>query len=392
MLSFFRILVRWRKFILAATLFTTLIMAAVSLILPKWYTASASIFPPEAKAGVSMYTEMLQNLQVPLLGAVGAGGRPETIYVDMLKSRYIGQKLVEEFDLFRVYGVGLIEDALAELHAHTGFTLFENGLVIVNFEDRDPKRAAAIANRYIQLLDEFNRELNVTRASRTREFVERQLVDRKNLLADAEQALKDFQVKHETLELEEQLRAAMSIVGDLTADAIALETELRILGHYTSPTSDEYLRKKQEYDEVVQQLQKLKVTHGNKDEDLLRAYLPTLADIPELALQLLRLKRAVEIETAVYTMLVKEYEKSRIEEARDTPTLQVMDRAEVPNLRSRPKRKLMVVLGALVGFGWSAFLAVLTTVWRENRERSKVITEVIDPIVGDFARVFRRRR
>lgn len=391
MLSLFTTLVAWRRFIITATFLTAAVVAVISLLLPKWYTATTSIFPPDTKTSVPMYAEVLQSLQMPLLGAVGTGARPETIFIDMLKSRHIGEKLIEEFDLRKVYKVALVEETLKALASHTGYTLLENGVVVVSFEDRDPERAAAIANRYVELLDQFNRELNVTRASRTRQFIESQLEVRKKMLADAEVALKEFQEKNQALELDEQLRSAMSIISDLTAKAIALETELEILEHYASPTSDEYLRKKREYEAVIDQLNKLKINHTEDERDLLHAYLPALEEIPELALQLLRLKRTVDIESAVYTMLLKEYEKSRIEEARDTPTIQVLDRAAVPNIRSRPKRKMLVLVGAMVGLGWSAFLALFVTAWRENRERSRVVA-VLEPIVTDIGRIFRRRQ
>ncbi len=385
-------LVEWRKFIIAATVITSVLVAIVSFLLPQWFTARTTIFPAEPEAGFSMYSELLQNLQGPLLGgAMGSGARPETVYIDMMKSRYIGTKLVEEFDLFNVYGIALIEDALAELSSHTGYTLLENGMVIVYFEDRDPERAAAIANRYIELLDEFNREIAISRASKTRTFIEGQLEERKTLLARAESDLNEFQESNQALELEEQLRSAMTIVTDLTAEAIALETELKILEHYTAPTSDEYQRKKREYEELLVQLKKLKLSTDLDDKDLLHAYLPTLEEIPDLALQMLRLKRKVEVETTIYLMLLKEYEKSRIEEARDTPTVQVMDLASAPNLRSRPKRKIMIVGGALAGLGWSGFLALFIGAWRQNRERSKAVAEVLAPVRDDFSGLFRRK-
>jgi uncharacterized protein involved in exopolysaccharide biosynthesis len=392
MLFIFKTLVSWRKFIVTATFLTAVVVAGISLLLPKWFTAATSIFPPEQSGATPLYAELLQNMQMPLLGPMGTGARPETIFIDMMKSRYIGERLIDEFDLAEEYKAGIIEDALTALHSHTGFTLLENGIVIVSFEDKDPQRAADVANRYVELLDEFNRELSVTRASKTKEFIERQMQERRAMLAEAELELKYFQEENEALELSEQLRAAMTIVTELTTQAIALETELNILEHYTSPTSDEFLQKKRQYDEVVEQLEKLKLNDGDDERDLLHAYLPTLEEIPELALELVRLKRMVGIETSVYTMLLKEYEKSRFEEARDTPTVQVMDRAAVPNLRSRPKRKTLVIIGALVGLGWSAFLALLITVWRENRERSRVFTDVVNPIADDFSRVFRRKK
>ena len=189
----------------------------------------------------------------------------------------------------------------------------------------------------------------------------------------------------------EQLRAALSIVSDLTADAIALETELNILENYTSVNSEEYQQKKLEYEQVLQQLTRLKINTDQDEEDLLRAYIPTLEDVPELALQMLRFQRNVGIENTVYTMLVKEYEKSRIEEARDTPTVQVMDVASAPSLRSRPRRKVLVIVGAMAGLGWSAFLTVLIAAWRENRVRSKIIDDVFAPIIADLSRFTRRR-
>ncbi len=388
----FKTLVEWRKFIITATLLTALVIVIVSLVLPQYFTAYTTIFPAEPEGGLSMYSDLLQNLQVPLIGSMGTGARPETVFIDMMKSRYLRTKLIEEFDLFEIYDVALIEDALDEVRAHTGFTLIENGLVTVGFEDRDPERAAAIANRYIELLDEFNRSINMGRASRTREFVEKQLEERKIALADAEAALNEFQETHQALELEEQLRSAMTIVTNLTAEAIALEIELEILAHYTSPSSDEYQQKSREYEKVVEQLRNLKLSTDQNDEDLLHAYLPTLDEIPDLALQMLRFRRKVEIETAIYTMLLKEYEKSRIEEARDTPTVQVMDYATVPNLRSRPKRKIMVVVGAVAGLGWSSFLALFVGAWRENRERSKAVSDVLGPVRADLSRILGRKR
>lgn len=391
MLFFFKTLVGWRKFILSCGVLATAIMVALSFWLPKWYTAVTSIFPPETKTGIPIYAELMENLQMPLLGPMATGARPETIHIDIMKSRAIGERIIEEFDLYRVYGVSIIEDALRQLHSKMGFTLLDNGLLIITFEDRDPERAAAVANRMVELLDEFNRTLNVSRASRTKEFIEGQLEQRKTILAEAETALREFQESHQALELDEQIRSAMDIVGQLTGTAIELEIELKILSHYTSPTSEEYTRKKNEYDEILAQLSKLKVSRSRSDGDLLRAYIPTLEEVPELALQMMRLRRTVDIETAVYTMLIKEYEKSRIEEARDTPTLQVMDPASVPNLKSRPKRKALVVVGALVGLGWGAFLAVFITAWRENKDHSAVFTEVLNPVFSDFARVFRRK-
>jgi len=391
MLFLFQTLVARRRFIILSGVAGAAIMAIVSLLLPKWYTASTTIFPPETNPAASMYAQLFESISAPLLGQIGTGAAPETIYIDMLKSRTIREKIIEEFGLMKEYHAGLIEDALKAFHEHCGFTLLVNGLIEVTFEDRDPQQAAAIANRMIELLDEFNQKMKITRAGRTREFVEGQLEAHKQELADAETALRDFQQSHHTLELDQQLSAAMDIVSSLTARAIALETEMEILGRYASTSSDEYKRKKNEYSELLRQLNKLK-HGGDSDEDALLSFIPTLEQVPELALELYRYKREVEIQTAVYTMLVKEYEKARIEEARDTPTVQILDKASVPNLRSRPRRKILVLIGGAAGFGWAALVALFTAAWRDNPERSGRWRRAFAPLAEDVSRLLRRRR
>lgn len=390
MLFFLQTLISWRRFILASALVSAAIMGGVSLLLPKWYTAKTSIFPPEPTVAMPMYAELVQQLSAPLLGPVASGAAPETIYIEMLKSRTVGEKVVAEFGLMDLYGASRIEDCLDELHSHLGFTLLENGLLIVTFEDREPERAAAIANRMVQLIDETTRGLKVSRAARTREFVERQVVERQTLLAQAETDLKEFQQKFDAVDLDEQLRSAMDIVTSLSARAIALDTEMRIMAHYTSKTSEEYQRKQTEYNEVVSQLSKLKTNDKSTDGDMMRSFIPALSDIPDVALQYIRLKRAVEVQTTVYTMLVSEYEKARIEEARDTPVVQVLDAAAPPNLRSRPKRKLLMLVGLLIGLGWGGLVALFATAWRENRGNAAAVRGLLEPMVGDFTR-FRRR-
>ena len=388
---FFKTLVKWRGFIVKSSITVAAVTAVISFLLPQWFTASTSIFPPETNTGVPMYSEILQNLSLPLLGPMASGIAPETVYIDMLKSRRIGEKLVAEFRLFERYKVERMEQALEHLHSHAGFTLLENGLLIITFEDRDPKLAANLLNRMVELLDELNRELNITRASRMRVFIESQLKEREAYLSAAEDSLNKFQEEHKALDLEKQLEVTMYIVSSLTTRAISLRTELDILSYYTSKTSEEYVRLKREYEEVVEELGKLKVNDIGNDEDIIRSFIPALNEIPALSLELLRFKRRVEIESSVYAMLIQEYEKARFEEARDMSTLQVLDAAQPPSLRSRPKRKLLVLAGFLLGLAWSAMIALIVTVWRENRERSAVVQDVLGPLASDFRRFLRRR-
>ncbi|NIM20763.1 MAG: hypothetical protein GTO51_11145 [Candidatus Latescibacteria bacterium] len=385
-------LVMWRKFIVSSALVAAAAMAVVSLLLPKWYTARTSIFPPEPQGSVPAYAEFVQSLQLPLFGGGGVGAQSATIYIDILMSRKVGEQITEEFGLKRVYGSSSVTEALGSLHSHSTFRLLENGLLIIQFEDRDPERAASVANRFVELLDEFNQELNSARASKTREFIARQLEIHGRDLQRAEEELRVFQEQNQALEISEQVKSTLEVMSDLTGEAIALEVEMDILGQYASESSEEYVDKKERYDEILGQLKKFKVNSARDEEDFVRSFFPTLDKVPEVTLDLLRLTRRVKIEEKVYELLIKEHEKARIDEARDTPTIQVLDRAEIPEIRSRPKRKILVVLGGLVGFGWSALLAVMVTLWREQEEQRGVVKEIFGPVLNDISRIFRRKK
>jgi uncharacterized protein involved in exopolysaccharide biosynthesis len=384
------VLIKWRKFVVASSLIAVVGMAVISLVLPKWYTARTSVFPPETGGGMSMYADIIQSFQVPLLGPLAGGAAPGTIYIDILMSHKIGSQIIEEFGLKEMYGQDIMSEALQTLHSHCSFSILENGLLHISYEDKDPEQAAAVANRLAVLLDEFNRQLNITRASRTREFVEEQLEARSQTLAMAEEDMRKFQEENETLEIEAQINSSLDVMSGLAAQAIALEVEMEILSQFASKSSDEYKNKKRRYDKLLGQLKKFKVSSARDEEDFVRSFFPTLDKVPQVTLEFLRLTRRVKIEEAVYELLVKEYEKSRIDEARDTPTIQVLDEATVPEIRSRPKRKLLVVVGGLVGFGWSALIAIIITIWREQGEQRRNLQKIFDPVVKDFSRIFRR--
>ena len=393
MLFILKTIIRRRKFVLASGLLTAAVAVVVSLFLPKWYTAHTSVFPPETRSAMSGYMQVLQqSLQIPIFGPSAVGARPNTIYIDVMLSRRVGERVVEEFDLKRVYKTALMSETIDVLHSHTFFSLLENGLLNVSFEDQDPEQAAAITNRYIELLDGFNREANVTRASKTKEFIAGQLELHEEALEQAEEALREFQEVHETLKLDEQITAAIEIVADLTAEAVALEIDLEILRHYTSQASEEYTRKKKEHDEILNQLTMFKADSARAEDDQVRSFFPTFDAVPRVGLDLARLIRRVKIEEAVYGLLIEQYEKSRIEEAKDTPTVQVLDRAEVPERRSRPSRKTLVIVGGILGLAWSSLFAILLAVWREDKQRVQTLRELVRPFASDFERIYRRKK
>jgi uncharacterized protein involved in exopolysaccharide biosynthesis len=393
MLAVLQTLLRWRKFILIAGLASALLMAGISLLLPKWYTAASSVFPPETNQfGTSSWKQTMMALQLPVLGPTASGLAPSTIYVDVLKSRRVCERIIDEFNFKEIYKAKLMDDALAVLHSHTFYSLMDNGLLTIRFEDQDPKRAAAVTNRYVELLDEFNRGLNSTRASNTKRFIAEQIQIRSDDLSEAEDSLRAFGEQNKTLHLDAQVDRSISVVSTLTADAIALEVDLEILRQYASTSSQEYIRKKKRYDEVLRQLQKFEISSTRSENDVIRAFFPTFDKVPEVTLELARRTRRVRVEEKVYQLLVEEYEKSRIEEARNTPTVSVLDIARVPEQKSRPKRAVIALAGGVAGVAWSSLFALFSTMWREDSRRSATVRGLLQPLFADLRRFRRRQR
>src|SRR6188768_1843092 len=118
MLFFFQTLIAWRRFIIVGALASAIVLGAVSFVLPSWYTARTSIFPPEPTMALPMYAEVMQQLSAPLLGPIATGAAPETIYIEMVKSRSVGEKVIDEFDLKNLYRCDHVEECLDELHSH----------------------------------------------------------------------------------------------------------------------------------------------------------------------------------------------------------------------------------------------------------------------------------
>ena len=247
----------------------------------------------------------------------------------MLASRRLNQEVIEEFGLKKRYKRKLDEDALKELTRHTKFKLTEAGTIEISIEDRDPKLAAAMANEYVERLDRFNREVRMTKGRRTREFLSLRLAEVKVELEAAEQALANYESKHRSPALSPELSAAAEAAARLYTQRAGLQVRLGVVQSYARPGSDEVTA-------IEQQIRSIELQLGA---------------LPETGLQQARLFRRVRTLEQVWMLLTAQYEEARIDEARDVTTVGVLDPAVPPERHARPKRLVVVAIGALLGMG-----------------------------------------
>ena len=327
---------RWR-FVLGTALGAALLTLGITFLVPKWYTASAVILPPEESDLLSNMSLAQRALsKFPAFGILQDYFTPADVYKAVLGSRTVQEELVREFDLQRVYRQKSREKTLKALSQHTRLKLNADGTLKVSVEDKDPKRAADMANAYLIALDRFNVEKRNTTAHRTRVFLQTRLADTDSLLRSSEEALRRYQEQHGTVAPPNVGSADVQAAADVMSRKLMLQVRLGVLRSYLSEDTDQVMQAKQELAQLERRL----------------------AAIPELQGDLVRLIRDQKVYEQLYLLLTAELEQARIRETMNTPTVQLLDDAVPPERHSRPKKGLLTLaawLVALIGAAaWAA--------------------------------------
>ena len=325
-----------RRTVATLVVAATVLTGIVAFLLPSWYRGDAVLLPPsEEESGVGL-SSLLRGIGVAGV-KVPTQAVPADVFVAILESRGLNEEIVRRFGLQRRYRARFLVDAVKQLRRHAGFKVTDAGTIEVSVEDRDPKQAAAMTNAYVDLLDRFNRDMRMTRGRRTRMFVEGRLNETRDELARAEQRLASYQSIHKSAVLSREMTTAMETAARLYADRTALQVRLGVAQTYTRGQSDETTQ-------IGEQLASL-------DRQL--------AVLPASGLDLARLYRDARTLEQVFAVLTAQYEQSRIDEVRDTPTIDVLDRATPPEKKSRPRRSLMIAAAFLLSLGMGVGYAIL---------------------------------
>jgi len=353
--------------------------------MPKIYESTASILPQiDSKEGMGF------GSLLALSGGGGAGAgalaqglgislpvmpaTPTDIFTAMLKSRIMADEIIKQFSLMNLYEAKTMQDARKALENDTKITVSKEKLIKVTVEAQSPQLASDIANFYVSSLDRLNRNLNVTRSGQNRVFIGKRLIDTKTNLVKAEEALKEFQTKNKAVHLEAQGRVAIEAAAMIQAEISATEVQLQVMESYLTPDNPEVVRMRSNLGELKKQLALLETGKGGKGQLPGDRMHPAFITVPSLVLEYGRLLREVKVQEALNTMLTSQYEQAKIAEARDTPSVQVLDPAIPAERKSKPTIKLnMLVAGVLalfLGIFLAFFLEYLERIKREVNERS----------------------
>lgn len=355
------ILAKRKKMIAYFTLGITLLAAIVSLLIPKTFTATTRVLPPQQSQSSAFAMLAQMNPLAASLGRDLGLKNPGDLYVAMIKSRTVADNLINQFDLRKVYDKKTYEDARKKLANRSDVRATKEGIIEISVDDREPGRAAQVANAYVVELQKLSQSLAVTEASQRRLFFEQQLVSAKDSLTEAEVALKETQEKTGLIQLDGQAKAIIESAAVLRAQIAAKEIQLQRMRLFATPQNPDLQGTEQELSGLRAQLSIVERKAGGGNGDIQVA----TSRVPAAGLEFIRRLRDVKYRETMFELLAKQFEAAKLDEAKNSAVIQVLDIAVEPEQKSQPKRWLIVLISAFVSF----LLSIIGALAQESFER-----------------------
>jgi uncharacterized protein involved in exopolysaccharide biosynthesis len=346
----------------------------IALLIPSRYESTVQLMPPDSQSNSGI--AMLAALAAKTSGGVGAiagdvlGIKSSgSLFIGILRSRTVEDRLVDRFHLKDVYGTKLDEDARQKLAENSGASEDrKSGIITLTVSDRDGQRARTMATAYVDELNRLVAELSTSSAHRERVFLEERLAAVKQDLDQASRELGEFSSKNATIDVKEQGRAMVEAAATLQGELIAAESQRRALEAIYTPNNVRVRAAQAQVSELRSQLQKL----GGKNEegdatDTVNpdSFYPSLRKLPLLGMKYADLYRRAKIQEVVFETLTQQYEIAKVQEAKETPSVKILDEANLPERRSFPPRTLITLLCGVMAFLGTAVWIVVKERWEQ---------------------------
>ena len=382
-----RVLARW---LLGGLLIATIL----AFVLPKQFESTTQLMPPDPKSGTGMTAMMMAAMAGPGAGNLGEsafGGLagellgikdPGAVFVEMLRSRTVKDRIIARFDLRKVYGTRYWEGARKRLNKHTEITQDrKSGVISVTVTDDDPNRATQIAQAYVEELDRISASVNTSAAHRERVFIEERLKGAKQDLERASEQFSEYASKNATLDMKEQGAATVEAAAVLQGQLIAAQSELEGLEQIYSPSNVRVRSMRARVDELQRQLNKVGGSEPSSDDPNSQEVFPSIRKLPLVGVRWTDLFRENKIQETVYELLTEQYELAKIEEAKETPVVKVLDIAVVPERKSGPHRMLIMIAGIILALAAGSAWVLGNASWRRldpDNPRKQLAQEIIN--------------
>ncbi|MFH1894246.1 MAG: Wzz/FepE/Etk N-terminal domain-containing protein [Candidatus Zixiibacteriota bacterium] len=354
--DYVRAVVNRRRLIFLNVIGVMIISISVSWMMPKWYKARALILPPEEQGnlagligntGLAGIAATAGSFALPVLAS------ESDVMATMLKSRTVLDAVIDSFDLTKVYEATTRESTRLRMLYNLNVDVGSDGVIKLEYVDKDSIRCAAIANALIKSMDWVRSELSVQRARETRMFVQQKLAETEEDIAKAEDSLTAFQRKYKIIAPEVQATATIQAAANLRAEMILKEIELDALRATHSENHPNVILIENAIAKISEKITELESgLVGLSDSSAQYLSIP-FSNVPDLTLKYGQLVRNLKIHETVFQVLTQQLEQAKIQETRETPTVSVLDWAVPPAYKFKPKK-------ARIGLT-AGFLALIAT-------------------------------
>jgi uncharacterized protein involved in exopolysaccharide biosynthesis len=381
----FRLLWSRRRFLLRSAAIGLLLSTLTAFLIPKSYVSTTQLMPPDSQSSSASSMAMMATMAARLSGgptSMGGGlgsvagdllgvKTSGALFIGVLRSETAQGHLVQQFDLKKIYGKRLVKSAQAKLDENTSISEDrKSGIITISVTDHSPQRAAALANAYVDELNSLVSELSTSSAHRERVFLEARLKVIKQGLDEASDQLAQFSSKNSTLDMQQEGKAMLDVAGNLAAQMIAAESQLEGLRQIYTDNNPRVRSLNARVAELQKELGKLSGSNSKLDDSSVvpgdsSAAMPSIRNLPLLGVKYSDYYRNVKIQETVYELLTQQCELAKVQEAKETPSVKVLDPATVPEDKSSPPRLMIMFFGTALTLITSVVLVWAGERWKE---------------------------
>jgi len=404
-----RLLWEQRRFLLRVGLWGLALSVLIALLLPVRYESETRLMPPDQQGGgLAMLAALAtkggggggigsSGIGGGLAGSLGgAAGEllglktSGALFVDMLGGPGVQDNLIQKFDLRKVYHDRYWQEARKDLDKHTSIKEDrKSGVITIAVTDHDPRRAQEMGQAYVEALNTLLAQVSTSSARRERMFLEQRLKTAKQSLDAAAQDFSSYASKTGTLDMPSQAKAMMESEATLQGSLIAAESELSGLEQIYTDSNIRVRTLRARVDALKKQVENMSGNKANLDsnESSIAGDFPSIRKLPLLGIRWANLYREAKIQEAVYELLTQEYEFAKVQEAKEIPTVNVLDGPLLPEKISFPPRALMIAIATFLAVLLASMFVIGEAMWKQSESPEKQLAgEIWEHIAGERAK------
>jgi uncharacterized protein involved in exopolysaccharide biosynthesis len=364
------------KKIICCVLFSLAISLIYACLTPEVFKAECRVLP-SSQGGNNMAMTLSQMGSIGVMAGLLGGPTTGELLCGLLRGQTVVDRIIDQFDLMELYKqksrIKMREKVVSDILIAAED--MKSKIVTIAVLDKEPERAALMANAFVEELNKVLQSLSIGEAAQRRLFFERHMLEARKTMGDAEDELKKYQEKSGLVVMEPQVEAMLTSIAALRAQVAAKEVELSAIRSYARGSNPDLRRAESELSALRGELAKLEQMHKTSDEGTPAS----LREAPQLGLEYQRRLRDVQFSTAMYELMFRQFEAAKIDESREVMAVQIVDSATPPDHKYKPKIIQILAVGMLIGLCLGMFWAILSdyiSAIKKDPEQKHVLEEV----------------